>query len=69
MEKIKAFNFNSSQATKSSIAVVSQMATVDKDRLLDKIGTIENDYLNRLLVLTGLKWQEIDVFRAISPSL
>jgi len=26
-------------------------------------GTVENDYLNRLLVLTGLSWKEIDVFR------
>ena len=26
-------------------------------------GDAENDYLNRLLVLTGLSWQEIDVFR------
>ena len=34
---------------KASVAVVSQMATVDKDRLLDKIGTIENDYLDKIL--------------------
>ncbi len=27
-------------------------------------GTIEDDYLNRLMVITGLEWQEIDVFRA-----
>lgn len=27
-------------------------------------GLIEDDYLNRLMVLTGLDWQEIDVFRA-----
>ncbi len=27
-------------------------------------GTVEDDYLNRLMVLTGLDWQEIDVFRA-----
>lgn len=26
-------------------------------------GLIENDYLNRLLVLTGLSWKQIDVFR------
>jgi glutamate dehydrogenase len=26
-------------------------------------GEAENDYLNRLLVLTGLSWREIDVFR------
>ncbi|MBW2451423.1 MAG: NAD-glutamate dehydrogenase, partial [Deltaproteobacteria bacterium] len=27
-------------------------------------GLIEDDFLNRLMVLTGLSWQEIDVFRA-----
>ncbi len=27
-------------------------------------GTIEDDYLNRLMITTGLDWQEIDVFRA-----
>lgn len=27
-------------------------------------GRVENDYLHRLLPLTGLDWQEIDVFRA-----
>jgi glutamate dehydrogenase len=27
-------------------------------------GTVENDYLHRLLPLTGLSWQQIDVFRA-----
>lgn len=27
-------------------------------------GQVENDYLHRLLPLTGLNWQEIDVFRA-----
>ena len=27
-------------------------------------GMVENDYLNGLLVLTGLDWQQIDVFRA-----
>ncbi len=40
-----------------------------RDKILDTLeglrkGTIENDYLNRLIVLTGLDWQEIDVFRA-----
>jgi glutamate dehydrogenase len=28
-----------------------------------RCGEAENDYLNRLLVLTGLSWKEIDVFR------
>jgi glutamate dehydrogenase len=40
-----------------------------RDNLLEMLtglrkGTIEDDYLNRLMVLTGLDWQEIDVFRA-----
>ncbi|MEJ2524809.1 MAG: NAD-glutamate dehydrogenase [Desulfuromonadales bacterium] len=40
-----------------------------RDKVLEMLtglrkGTIENDYLNRLLVLTGLDWQQIDVFRA-----
>jgi glutamate dehydrogenase len=26
-------------------------------------GEVENDYLNRLLILTGLSWREIDIFR------
>jgi glutamate dehydrogenase len=40
-----------------------------RDNLLQALnglrrGSIEDDYLNRLLVLTGLDWQQIDVFRA-----
>ncbi len=27
-------------------------------------GEVENDYLNRLLILTGLSWKQIDIFRA-----
>ncbi|RMF48002.1 MAG: NAD-glutamate dehydrogenase [Deltaproteobacteria bacterium] len=27
-------------------------------------GELENDYLNRLLLLTGLDWKQVDVFRA-----
>jgi glutamate dehydrogenase len=43
--------------------------TSQRDNLLEILrglrkGTIEDDYLNRLMVLTGLDWQEIDVFRA-----
>jgi len=39
-----------------------------RDILLDALtalrkGEVENDYLNRLLVLTGLSWREIDIFR------
>ncbi|MBE0598864.1 MAG: NAD-glutamate dehydrogenase [Desulfuromonadales bacterium] len=40
-----------------------------RERLLGALVALrrreaENDYLNRLLVLTGLSWREIDVFRA-----
>lgn len=35
--------------TKPSVAVISQMATVDKGRLLEKIGTIEKNYLDEIL--------------------
>ena len=40
-----------------------------KPLLLDTLlalcnGTVENDYLHRLLPLTGLTWRQIDVFRA-----
>ena len=39
-----------------------------RHKLLDALqamrrGECENDYLNRLLILTGLDWQEIDIFR------
>jgi len=40
-----------------------------REKFLDALnglrqGTVENDYLNGLLVLTGLDWRQIDVFRA-----
>ena len=40
-----------------------------RERLLDLLhalrsGAAENDYLNRLLILTGLTWKQIDIFRA-----
>jgi glutamate dehydrogenase len=39
-----------------------------RNNLLDTLqalrsGIVENDYLNRLLVLTGLSWKQIDIFR------
>jgi glutamate dehydrogenase len=39
-----------------------------RDDLLETLqalrsGAVENDYLNRLLVLTGLSWKQIDIFR------
>ncbi len=43
--------------------------TAQRENLLEILkglrnGSIEDDYLNRLMVLTGLDWQELDVFRA-----
>ncbi|MDH3999244.1 MAG: NAD-glutamate dehydrogenase, partial [Desulfuromonadales bacterium] len=29
-----------------------------------RCGAVEDDYLNRMLILTGLDWQQIDLFRA-----
>ncbi|MDH3453906.1 MAG: NAD-glutamate dehydrogenase, partial [Desulfuromonadales bacterium] len=59
---VKSFTVRSSHAEAKPL--VSQ-----RDKLLQILtglrnGTIEDDYLNRLMVLTGLDWQEIDVFRA-----
>ena len=34
---------------KSSVAVVSQIATVDKNRLIEKIGTLERDRIEEIL--------------------
>ena len=34
---------------KTSVAVVSQMATVDKNRLLEKIGTLDKDKLEEVI--------------------
>ena len=39
---------------KTSVVVVSQMATVDKGRLLDKIGTVDKD--SREAVIEGCRW-------------
>jgi mRNA interferase MazF len=39
---------------KTSVIVVSQMATVDKGRLLEKIGTIEKSIIEA--VLEGCHW-------------
>jgi glutamate dehydrogenase len=59
---VKSFSVRNIQAEAKPLA--SQ-----RDNLLDILkglrnGTIEDDYLNRLMVLTGLDWKEIDVFRA-----
>ncbi|MGW8313040.1 MAG: NAD-glutamate dehydrogenase domain-containing protein [Desulfuromonadales bacterium] len=59
---VKSFTVRNSQA--GSLSLASQ-----RDNLLEILiglrrGTIEDDYLNRLMVLTGLDWREIDVFRA-----
>jgi mRNA interferase MazF len=34
---------------KASVAVVTQMATVDKDRLLEKVGTLAKDTLEEVI--------------------
>lgn len=34
---------------KTSVAVVSQLATVDKQRLLDKIGTLERESIEEII--------------------
>lgn len=34
---------------KASVAVVSQIATVDKSRLIEKIGTLESDIITEIL--------------------
>lgn len=59
---IKSFTI---KAAKSQCAPFSRL----KDNLLETIqvvmeGRAENDALNKLCVLTGLNWQEIDVLRA-----
>ncbi|MEQ1635297.1 MAG: NAD-glutamate dehydrogenase domain-containing protein [Methylococcales bacterium] len=59
---IKSFTI---KAAKNQFAPFSQL----KIRLLEAIqvvmaGIVENDALNKLLVLTGMNWQEIDVLRA-----
>ena len=53
------------KAAKTQCAPFSQL----KSRLLEAIqgvmeGRVENDALNKLLILTGMQWQEIDVLRA-----
>ena len=59
---IKSFTI---KAAKSQAASLGQL----RKHLLDGIqallnGQLENDALNKLLVLTGMDWQEIDVLRA-----
>lgn len=59
---IKSFTITAAESQYASFAVL-------RCRLLKMIqavlsGKVENDSLNRLLILTGLNWQEIDVLRA-----
>lgn len=42
-------NKGTANLPKASVAVVSQIATVDKERLLEKIGTLENTVLESVL--------------------
>jgi len=59
---IKSFNVRTSGAEAKPISEIRQL-------LLDVLhalrrGTVENDYLNQLVILTGLTWKQVDVFRA-----
>jgi glutamate dehydrogenase len=61
-ETIKSFTI---KAAKSQCAPFSQL----KSQLLETIqavmeGRVENDALNKLCIMTGMAWQEIDVLRA-----
>lgn len=61
MVYIKSFNVRSSPGA----LPLSEL----RQSLLDilyalRSGAVENDYLNRLLILTGLTWKQIDIFRA-----
>ena len=40
--------------SKTSVVVASQMATVDKDRLLEKIGTLRDEIQKE--VIAGCRW-------------
>ncbi len=58
---IKTFSIRNRDAKAISLSVVRR-------NLLDTLmalrtGAVENDYLHHLLVLTGLTWRQIDVFR------
>ena len=47
------FNKGTANLPKTSVVVVSQMATVDKGRLLEKIGTLSKENLEQ--VITGCR--------------
>ncbi len=59
--------FIKSFAVRGDAAATARLSTL-REPLLEALGAMrrgeaENDYLNRLLVLTGLSWRQIDVFR------
>ncbi len=59
---IKSFNVRCGCAAAKPITEL-------RDTLLEVLtalrkGDVENDYLNQLVILTGLNWKQIDVFRA-----
>ena len=59
---IKSFNVRTAGPAAKPLSEI-------KDILLDVLhalrnGTVENDYLNQLVILTGLTWKQVDVFRA-----
>ncbi len=59
---IKSFSVRNNQPEALPLAPLRSKLIEVLDGL--RRGTIEDDYLNRLMVLTGLDWKEIDVFRA-----
>ncbi|MCF6178285.1 MAG: NAD-glutamate dehydrogenase, partial [Geopsychrobacter sp.] len=59
---IKSFAVRSSRTNSLPIPEVKTLLLKALDAL--EGGLVENDDLHQLLILTGLNWQEIDVFRA-----
>ena len=59
---VKSFSVRNSHPEAKSLS--SQRDKLLKILVGLRNGTVEDDYLNRLMVLTELDWQEIDVFRA-----
>ena len=58
---IKSFALRNEVESDHDLA--SHKARIVEALLALRAGRLENDYLNRLIVLTGLSWKEVDVFR------
>jgi len=59
---VKSFNVRISNSDACSLPEIRDLL-IEVLTALRK-GDVENDYLNNLLILTGLNWRQIDVFRA-----